>query len=586
MDVFAEIRAEVLATLEQMAADGELPAGLDSGPVTVLPPRDEAHGEMATNAALVLAKPAGRKPREIAELLAARLQKTSGVQQAEVAGAGFVNLRLTPDRWQESVRAALRAGTDYGRPASGRGMRVNVEFVSANPTGPLHIGHARGAVYGDALASLLEYCGDEVTREYYVNDGGAQIEVLARSAHLRYREVLDGKLESPPEGHYPGAYLVPVGEALAGEFGDVWRDAAEADWLGPVREFAVAAMMEEVRADLASLGVKMDNYVSERELEASGRIEQTVGGLEARGLVYEGVLERPKGVKAVEWEPRRQTLFRATEYGDDSDRPLRKADGSWAYFAPDLAYHADKISRGFQLLINVWGEDHGGYVQRMKAAVTALAGESVGFDVRLCRMVRLSRGGQPVVMSKRTGNFLTLREVLDEVGRDVLRFGLLIRKNDAPLDFDLERVLEQSRDNPVFYVHYAHARVCSALRHAAEELEGVDLTDAGLAGAELSRLSQESALSLMRRIAAWPAMVAAAARAHEPHRVSFYLQDLAAELHALWSAGRSDDSLRLVRKADPEGSRARLALVRAAAIVIASGFGILGVAPREEMGKN
>ena len=583
MDVFAEIRAEVLATLEQMAADGELPAGLDSGPVTVLPPRDGAHGEMATNAALVLAKPAGRKPREIAELLAARLQKTSGVQQAEVAGAGFVNLRLPPDRWQEATRAALCAGTDYGRPASGGGMRVNVEFVSANPTGPLHIGHARGAVYGDALASLLEYCGDEVTREYYVNDGGAQVEVLARSAHLRYREALGEKMESPPEGYYPGAYLVPVGEALAKKFGDVWRDAAEADWLEPVREFAVAAMMEEIRADLASLGVEMDNYVSERALEASGRIEQTVGELEARGLVYEGVLERPKGVKAEEWEPRRQTLFRATEYGDDSDRPLRKADGSWAYFAPDLAYHADKLSRGFQLLLDVWGEDHGGYVRRMAAAVTALAGESAGFDVRLCRMVRLSRGGQPMVMSKRAGNFVTLREVLDEVGRDVLRFALLTRKNDAPLDFDLEQVLEQSRDNPVFYVHYAHARACSALRHAAEELEGVDLTDAGLAGAELSQLSQESALALMRRIAAWPAMVAAAARAHEPHRVSFYLQDLAAELHALWSAGRSDDSLRLVRKADPEGSRARLALVRAAAIVIASGFGILGVAPREEM---
>jgi len=582
MNLFADMRSAVMDALERMALDGELPGGLDTAHVTVVPPREESCGELATNAALVLAKAAGLERRIIAQRLAARLGDDRRVAEIEVAGAGFVNLTLQPEVWMEPVRAALREGEGYGQADFGGGDSVNVEFVSANPTGPLHIGHARGAVFGDALAALLAYCGYRVTREYYINDAGGQVDTLARSVHLRYREACGEEVELP-DGGYRGAYLVPVGRELSSRVDDSLLRQQESAWLPAVREFAVRSMMEAIRADLSAIGVEMDVFVSERVLQESGRIEQTVQWLADRDLVYEGVLEPPKGVAAEDWKPRKQMLFRATRFGDDSDRPLRKADGAWAYFAPDVAYHADKIERGFRLLIDVWGEDHGGYVSRMKAAVAALSNGRAAFDVKLCRMVRLFRDGKPYKMSKRDGQFVLMRDVLAEIDPDVLRFGLLTRKNDAPMDFDLIRVLEQSRDNPVFYVHYAHARACSAMRKAPEALGTVDLGDLALADSDLSSLQDRSAVALARRIAAWPSVVLAAATAHEPHRISFYLQSLAADLHHLWTAGHSDASLRLIQKGARSESVARLALVRAAAVVIANGLGILGVEPRQEM---
>ena len=583
MNIYAEIRRLIIDSLVTLAADGVLPAGLVHDAITVGPPREEAHGELATNAALVLAKPTKRKPREIAELLATRLLEAPTIRSAEVAGAGFVNLRLEPSFWYEAVRTALREGTGYGQSRAGSGTRVNVEFVSANPTGPLHIGHARGAVYGDALASLLTFGGYQVAREYYVNDGGAQVEALARSAHLRYREALGEAVELPGTGVYPGEYLIPVGEALVGEYGDRYKGAGESEWLELFRDFAVTAMMGEIRADLAGLGVIMDDYVSERELQASGKVEKTIEVLAARGLVYEGVLEPPKGAPAEDWEAREQTLFRSSAYGDDRDRPLRRADGQWAYFAPDLTYHGDKLARGFEILIDVWGEDHGGYVQRMKAAVAALSDGKVPFDIRLCRLVRLLQDGKPFKMSKREGTFVLMRDIIAEVGRDAMRFALLMRKNDAVLDFDIKRVLDQSRDNPVFYVHYAHARACSVLRKAEATFAGVDFGNAALAAVDMRRLENPATLALVRRIAAWPEMVQTAVEVREPHHISFYLQDLAAELHALWTAGRADDALRLVQEDDVEASRTYLALISAAAVVIRTGLGILGIEARQEM---
>ncbi len=582
MNAFSEVRALVLEAIEELSKSGALPDGLPTGAVTVQPPRGEGRGELASNAALVLARPAERPAREIAALLAERLVSGPDVEEAEVAGPGFLNLRMAPALWRRSVRAALLSGTGYGRSELGAGETVNVEFVSANPTGPLHVGHARGAVYGDALASLLEFCGWRPTREYYVNDAGAQVDTLARSAHLRYREALGDTIELPPDA-YPGDYLRPVGEAMAETWGDRYRDRPESDWLQPARQFAVSAMMEEIRADLAALGVRMDLFVSERELQDSGRIETTIEGLRGRGLVYTGTLGRPKGMDAADWVPREQTLFRSTQYGDDSDRPLQKADGTWTYFAPDIAYHADKIRRGYSALINVWGEDHGGYVRRMKAAVSALSDQEVELDVKLCRLVRLLRDGTPFAMSKRKGDVILIRDFLREIEPDAVRFLLLTRKNDAALDLDVARVEERTRDNPVFYVHYAHARACSAVRKGRESLPETDLSDAALAGACLDAIGHPAELAVARRIAGWPAAVEAAAAAHEPHRISFYLHALAGDLHALWTLGTDDRSLRLVQEGDPSATCARLALVRAAAIVIAAGLGILGIAPREEM---
>ncbi|MCR9114050.1 MAG: arginine--tRNA ligase, partial [Rhodobacteraceae bacterium] len=544
------------------------------------PPRDPAHGDMATNAAMVLAKPAGLKPRDIAETLAARLLDDARIESAEVAGPGFLNLRLAPVVWQDILRAALVAGDDFGRSDTGSGKRVNVEFVSANPTGPLHVGHTRGAVFGDALASLLDFVGYDVTREYYINDGGAQVDVLARSVYLRYLEA-HGQAVAFEDGTYPGDYLIAVGEALKDRAGAAYVDQPEAVWLAEIRDFATDAMMDLIRADLKALGVEMDVFYSEKSLYGTGRIEEALEALKAKGLIYEGVLEPPKGKKPEDWEPREQTLFKSTEHGDDVDRPVKKSDGSWTYFAPDIAYHYDKVQRGFDALIDVFGADHGGYVKRMKAAVSALTDGRVPLDIKLTQLVKLYKDGEPFKMSKRAGTFVTLRDVVDQVGPDVTRFVMLTRKNDAPLDFDFDKVLEQSKENPVFYVQYAHARVCSVLRKAREA--GIDVEDPVLIDTDLSGLTHDAQLAVARKIAEWPRLVEIAGRTNEPHRVAFYLYDLASELHALWNRGNDEPALRFLDEADVAASQSKIALARAVTVVISAGLGILGVTPAEEM---
>ncbi|MGR3461773.1 MAG: arginine--tRNA ligase [Roseovarius sp.] len=580
MNLFDDIRGLVLDTLRGLQAEGALPASLDLGNVTVEPPRDPAHGDMATNAAMVLAKPAGMKPRDIAIVLAEHLAADARIDSAEVAGPGFLNLRLAPAVWHDVLRGALRQGADFGRATLGQGRRVNVEYVSANPTGPLHVGHTRGAVFGDALASLMDFAGYDVTREYYINDGGAQVDVLARSVYLRYLEA-HGQDVAFADGTYPGDYLIEVGRALKDKVGAAYVDEPEAVWLAEVRDFATDAMMTLIREDLASLGVEMDHFFSEKSLYGTGLIEAAIEDLRGKGLIYRGVLEPPKGKMPEDWEPREQTLFKSTEHGDDVDRPIMKSDGGWTYFAPDIAYHYDKISRGYDLLIDVFGADHGGYVKRMKAAVSALSNGRVPIEIKLCQLVKLYKNGVPFKMSKRAGTFITLRDVVDEVGPDVTRFVMLTRKNDAALDFDFARVLEQSKDNPVFYVQYANARVNSVLRKAAAA--GITVDDAALAEADLSPLVHEAELSLARKIAEWPRQVEIAARAGEPHRVAFYLYDLASELHGLWNRGHDEPALRFLQEGDPDTTRGKIALVRAATVVICAGLGILGVTPVDEM---
>ena len=580
MNLFADIRATVLAALDAMVAEGTLPEGLSFDHVTVEPPRDAAHGDMATNAAMVLAKPAKAKPRDIAEALAAKLAADPRITTAEVAGPGFLNLRLAPDAWQGVLASVLTEGTGYGRSDMGSGRKVNVEYVSANPTGPLHVGHTRGAVFGDALASLLDYAGYDVTREYYINDGGAQVDVLARSVYLRYLEAL-GQEVAFEDGTYPGDYLIPVGEALAKDKGDAWVGQPEEVWLADLRDYATDAMMDLIREDLAALGVQMDTFFSEKSLYGTGRIEAALADLEGKGLIYEGVLEPPKGKTPEDWEPREQTLFKSTEHGDDVDRPVKKSDGSWTYFAPDIAYHFDKVSRGFDALIDVFGADHGGYVKRMKAAVSALSDGKVPLDIKLTQLVRLFKNGEPFKMSKRAGNFVTLRDVVDQVGPDVTRFVMLTRKNDAPLDFDFDKVLEQSRENPVFYVQYAHARVMSVLRKAAEA--GITADDATLQAADLSGLTHEAELTVARKLAEWPRLVEIAARTNEPHRVAFYLYELAGDFHGLWNRGNDEPSLRFLQEGDAATSQSKIALARAVSVVISAGLGILGVIPAQEM---
>lgn len=580
MNLFSEMRALVLAALEKMAADGDLPAGLSFDAVAVEPPRDPLHGDMATNAAMVLAKPSGRKPREIADVLAAALRQDPRITAADVAGPGFLNLRLAPAVWQSLIKEVLEHGQSFGRSSVGAGQRVNVEYVSANPTGPLHVGHTRGAVFGDALASLLDYAGYAVTREYYINDGGAQVDVLARSVYLRYLEA-HGREVAFEDGTYPGDYLISVGQALKDKVGAEFIDKDEQLWLAEVREFAATAMMDMIREDLALLGVKMDHFFSEKSLYGTGRIESAIDKLRAKGLIYEGVLEPPKGKKPEDWEPREQTLFKSTEHGDDVDRPVMKSDGSWTYFAPDIAYHSDKVDREFDLLIDILGADHGGYVKRMKAAVSALSDGKVPLEIKLTQLVRLYKDGEPFKMSKRAGTFVTLRDVIDQVGADVTRFVMLTRKNDAPLDFDFDKVLEQSRENPVFYVQYAHARVCSVLRRASEA--GITVDDGTLRGADLTLLAHPAELSVAKKLAEWPRLIEIAARTNEPHRVAFFLYELASELHALWNKGNEEPSLRFVQDDDPGTSQAKIALARAVSVVISAGLAILGVTPAEEM---
>ncbi|MDD9728834.1 arginine--tRNA ligase [Mameliella sp. AT18] len=579
MNLFSDIRSLVLDAIAACQAEGALPEGLNTDPVTTEPPRDPLHGDMATNAAMVLAKPAKAKPRDIAEALAAKLRIDDRIASAEVAGPGFLNLRLAPSVWQALPGRILKEGTGYGRSDFGQGKKVNVEYVSANPTGPMHVGHARGAIVGDALASLLAYAGYDVTREYYINDGGAQVDVLARSVYLRYLEAHGHEVEFP-DGTYPGDYLVEVGEALKSKVGDAYVDQPEEVWLAEVREFATDAMMQVIRADLGMLGVQMDHFFSEKSLYGTGKIEAAIDSLRDKGLIYRGVLEPPKGKKPEDWEPREQTLFKSTDHGDDVDRPIMKSDGSWTYFAPDIAYHYDKVSRGFDLLIDIFGADHGGYVKRMKAAVSALSDGKVPLEIKLIQLVKLFKNGAPFKMSKRAGTFITLRDLVEMVGPDVARFHMLTRKSDQALDFDFDKVVEQSKENPVFYVQYAHARICSVLRKATED--GVDVSDAALAGADLSGMNHASELGLSTKLAEWPRLVEIAARTQEPHRIATYLGELAADLHGLWNRGNDAPELRFLQD-DPAATQSKIALARATAVVISAGLGILGVTPVEEM---
>jgi arginyl-tRNA synthetase len=587
-NIFAAMLDRVRIANAALIAEAILPAGIELSRVTVEPPRDPTHGDMATNAAMVLAKEAGRKPRELAEAIAEKLRADDLVAKVDVAGPGFINLTLKPAAWIEAIRTAIVLGKDYGRSALGRAMPVNVEYVSANPTGPMHIGHCRGAVFGDALANLLAFTGHAVAREYYINDAGAQVDVLARSAFLRYREALGEDVGAIPEGLYPGDYLKPVGEALAAEYGEALRNQPEGEWLSVVRTKAINMMMAAVRADLAALNVGHDVFYSERALVTgdTDRVAETIAWLRERGEVYEGRLPPPKGAPVEDWEDREQTLFRSTAFGDDVDRPLRKSDGSYTYFAADIAYHRTKIERGFRALIDVWGADHGGYIKRMQAAVHALSGGSAELDVKLIQLVRLLRAGEPVKMSKRAGDFVTLREVVDEVGRDAVRFMMLFRKNDAVLDFDLAKVIEQSRDNPVFYVQYGHARGQSVFRNARAAFPDLpaDFSDpAVVAGADMQLLSDPAELALMRRIALYPRVVEAAASAHEPHRIAFYLFDLASEFHAFWTLGNSAPHLRFIIQNDPQVTLARLVLVQGVVTVLGSGLALLGVTAPNEM---
>ncbi|MGF3024359.1 arginine--tRNA ligase [Methylobacterium aquaticum] len=584
MNIFAAFEARIGEALETLTRAGTLPEGLDRARVVVEPPRDPSHGDLATNAALVLAKEARTNPKALAEALAAELRQDPRVTEASVAGPGFINLRLDPAIYAEVVRAALREGDAYGRGATVPGG-VNVEYVSANPTGPMHVGHGRGAVFGDALANLLAAAGRDVTREYYINDAGAQVDVLARSAFLRYREAL-GEAVTIPDGLYPGDYLVPVGEALKAQYGETLRDKPDAEWLPLVRDFAIDRMMDRIREDLAAIGIHHDVFFSERTLQAGGdggAVAALIADLRAKGLVYEGRLPPPKGQLPEDWEDREQTLFRATAFGDDIDRPLLKSDGSFTYFASDIAYHRSKVERGAVELIDVLGADHGGYVKRMQAAVKAVSDGRAALDVKLCQLVRLLRGGEPVKMSKRAGEFVTLREVIDEVGRDPVRFMMLYRKNDATLDFDLAKVVEQSKDNPVFYVQYAHARAASVFRQAREAFPDLDLSPASLAAADLSGLTDPGEIEMMRLIAQVPRVIEAAAAAHEPHRLAFHLYELASAFHSFWNKGKDLPQLRFVNQSDRKSTQARLALVAALKGVVASNLGILGVGAPDEM---
>ena len=584
MDIFASFAERVAAAVATLVADGKLPEGLPLERITVEPPRDPAHGDLSTNAAMVLAKPAGTNPRALAETLAADLGTDPRVASVSVAGPGFINLTLAPQIYEEVLRAILAAGTRYGAGAPRPEPAINVEYVSANPTGPMHVGHGRGAVFGDALASLLGFAGHRVAREYYINDAGAQVDVLARSAFLRYREAL-GEEIAIPEGLYPGDYLKPVGEALAAEHGPALLDLPEERWLPLAREAAIAAMMALIREDLAALAVEHEVFFSERSLSQGPEdlIAATIADLRARDLVYEGRLPPPKGQVDEDWEDREQTLFRATLFGDDVDRPLLKSDGSYTYFAADIAYHGSKFARGFPVMVDVWGADPGAYITRMPPAGGAVTAGKGELDVKICQLVKLMRGGEPVKMSKRAGDFVTLREVVDEVGRDAVRFMMLYRKNDAPLEFDLAKVVEQSKDNPVFYVQYAHARASSVFRQAREAHPGEDFGPDALAGADLSRLADESESVLLRLLAQYPRLVAQAAEAHEPHRLSFYLNDVASAFHSLWNKGKDSPHLRFVNQTDRESTKARLALVQAVRSVIASGLGVLGVTAPDEM---
>lgn len=584
MNIFKDFTIRFKNAAERIAGQSGN-ADVDLGRVVVEPPRDATHGDLACNAAMVLAKPLGMKPRDLATRIAAVMADDADVDAAEVAGPGFINLKVRPAFWHRALRSLIETGADFGRSTIGDGKAVNVEYVSANPTGPMHVGHCRGAVVGDALANLLGAAGYAVGREYYINDAGVQVDVLARSAYLRYREALGEDIGPIPEGLYPGDYLRPVGEALAREHGDRLTRQSEEDWLPLVRDAAIDAMMTIIRDDLATINITHEVFFSERTLTSGdpSAVDSAIAALDAKGLIYEGRLPPPKGQLPEDWEDREQMLFRSTAFGDDVDRPLRKSDGSSTYFATDIAYHYTKYQRGYRHMVDIWGADHGGYVRRMKAAVEAITGDDVRFEVKLVQLVKLLRGGEPVKMSKRAGDFVTLRDLVDEVGADPIRFMMVFRKNDAPLDFDFQKVTEQSKDNPVFYVQYAHARTCSVFRQAAADMPALDVSETALADAPLDVLSDAGEMAVIRRLMEYPRLVEAAAEAQEPHRVAFYLYELASEFHAHWNRGKESPQLRFINQSEPDSTLARLALVHATKLVLMSGLAILGVSAPEEM---
>ena len=580
MNLFTHVREILIEVLKELSAQSVLPIDTDFSNITVEPPKDSRHGDMSTNAAMVLSKSVEVKPRELAQIISEALSPKEIIASVDIAGPGFINITLSNFSWHGLLSAVLMSGVNFGKSGMGSSQKVNVEFVSANPTGPLHVGHTRGAVFGDALANLLAYSGYDVTREYYINDGGSQVDVLARSIFLRYQEAF-GKEVVFQEGTYPGDYLIPIAKALKEKVGDLYLNKPEDNWLPELRNFAVEAMMNLIRSDLDLLGIEMDTFFSEKSLYGGGKIEAALDRLRDNGLIYKGVLEPPKGKKTDDWEPREQTVFKSTEHGDDVDRPVLKSDASWTYFAPDIAYHFDKISRGFDILIDVFGADHGGYVKRMKAAVSALSSGEVPLDIKLCQLVKLYQNGEPFKMSKRAGNFVMLRDLVEQVGPDVTRFVMLTRKNDAALDFDFQKVLEQSRENPVFYVQYAHARIKSVIRKA--EALNVDTSDYALSEANLSSLTHASELSLIKKLAEWPRIVELSARLYEPHRLAFYLFDLSSELHSHWGKGGENPHLRFLQSDDMTITKSKIALARAVSIVISSGLAILGVQPAEKM---
>jgi arginyl-tRNA synthetase len=576
MNIFSDFHAKIIAAAKQLGLAEAAPFAA----ITLERPRDPAHGDLATNAAMVLAKSAGKNPRELATALITNLQALPGVAACEIAGPGFINIRLLDSVWQNHISDILRVAGDYGKSEMGSGHKINVEFVSANPTGPMHMGHCRGAVVGDALAELLKFAGYGVAREYYINDAGSQVDTLARSAHLRYREALGETIGDIPDGYYPGDYLVPVGAALAAEFGDAYQNAPESEWLDQFKRFSVAKMMDRIRQDLAQLDIHHDVFSSEQALHDSGAVDAALNDLAARDLIYVGTLEKPKGETSEEWEAVPLTLFRASQFGDDADRPMKKSDGSWTYFGADVAYHRDKISRGFDQLINIWGADHSGAIKRLKSAVAALTENKVPLDVQLVQMVRLLRGGEPLKMSKRAGNFVTLGDVVDEVGKDVVRFMMLTRKSDSQLDFDFAKVKEQSRDNPVFYVQYAHARICSAQRKADETFgSALPMGDPYL-------LVDSEEAAMVKLLWQWPRTVESAAQAHEPHRIAFFLGEVAAAFHSLYNRGNDDPSKRFILPENPAMTASRLALCQATAQVLRNGLALMGVEAATELRSN
>ena len=591
MNIFAIMKTRLDAALGGLMAAGKLPAGLDLARVAVEPPRETGLGDITTNAAMVLAKPAGLAPKVLAEMIVEALKGVEDVTDASAAGPGFINIKLNDAVWRGALVDVLAAGRSYGDSTVGANEPINVEYVSANPTGPMHVGHARGAVMGDALSRLLAKAGFAVTKEYYINDAGGQVDNVAAALRMRYLQALGRITEADVQGalerkeiQYGGAYLIPVAEALKARDGDKWAEVNDpAAWIPPLRDFTVEYMMKLVKQDLFDLGVHHDVFSSEKALVENGKVDAALKFLADAGLTYTGVLEPPKGKTPDDWEPRPQLLFKATQFGDEVDRPLKKSSGVGTYFASDIAYHKDKVDRGFKNLVNIWGADHGGYVKRVQAALKALTNGEGKLDVQLCQMVRVLNNGEPVKMSKRAGTFVTLRDLIDEVGKDVVRFIMLTRKNDAPLDFDYAKVMEKSRENPVFYVQYAHARGRSVFRHAAEMFKDADLSDAGLAKTDLSRLADVDEVALLRTLANWPRTVEGAALAHEPHRLAFYLYDLAAQFHGLWNKGNDATELRFLQADDPAVSSARLALVRGVGLVIASGLTVFGVEPLEEM---